>query len=271
MGDAARPGCARSVVTTSCVARRRPSAVATIASACGAVALACSCSCACRAEHVRAARSSPLAQPPAGAKATTRARATARGELQRDEAAERVADEVGGLEARVVHRALDRVGDQRVRSTLAVERRPARVAGQRRREHVVAALERGQHELPRPPRVHEAVQAHERRAGAAAVRRTEGAVHGLRGAELFQAALQQPPLGVVVDQRQGPAEAPRAPPRRARGGAAARRASSAGSGSPRARGRRRSRRPASGPSASATATARLSSTTGESVSRASSP
>ena len=56
-----------------------------------------------------------------------------------------------------------------------------------------------------------------------------------------------------------------------RAGSAARRGWSAGSGSRRGRARRSAAGPRSGPSASATATARLSSTTGESVRRASSP
>jgi hypothetical protein len=56
--------------------------------------------------------------------------------LQRDVATERVADDVRGLEARFVHRALDRVRDQGV-GDLTVKWWPARVAGQRRREHVV--------------------------------------------------------------------------------------------------------------------------------------
>jgi len=73
-------------------------------------------------------------------------------------AAERVADQVRGLEPRLVHAALDRVG-HRFGAALAGERRAARVPGQRRREDVVAALERGQHELPGPPGLEEAVQA----------------------------------------------------------------------------------------------------------------
>jgi hypothetical protein len=80
---------------------------------------------------------------------------------------------VGGLEARRVHRPLDRVG-QHVVVDIAVERRPAGVTGQRGRENVVAALERRQDELPRAPRVGEAVQAHERRPGAAPVEGGEG-------------------------------------------------------------------------------------------------
>ena len=80
---------------------------------------------------------------------------------------------MGGREPRLVHRALDRIGQQGV-AQLAGQRRPAGVAGQRRREHVVTPLEHRQHELPRAPRVGEAVQADERRAGSAAVERGEG-------------------------------------------------------------------------------------------------
>jgi hypothetical protein len=57
--------------------------------------------------------------------------------------------------------ALDRVGDQGV-ADLTVKRRPAGVAGQRRREYVVGALEPGQDEIPTAPGIGEAVQAYER-------------------------------------------------------------------------------------------------------------
>ena len=101
-----------------------------------------------------------------------RARPAALGELQRDEAAERVAGQVRGLEAGRVHGPLDRVGQRRL-VDLAVERGTARVAGERDRQDVVAAFERGQDELPGAPGVDEAVQAHERRPGAAAMGRRE--------------------------------------------------------------------------------------------------
>jgi hypothetical protein len=104
------------------------------------------------------------------------ARAPPGGELERDEAAHGVAGHVRGLEAGLVHRPLDGV-DHAGGARPALERRPAGVAGQRRGEHVVVALERGEHELPDPPRVGEAVQEHERRALAAAVRGREGDVH----------------------------------------------------------------------------------------------
>jgi hypothetical protein len=98
-----------------------------------------------------------------------RPRPSARGQLQRDPAAERVAGEVRQRKARPVHRALDLVGDRRV-ADLALDRRPAGVARERQREDVVAALERREDELPRAPGLGEAVQAHERRPGACAVR-----------------------------------------------------------------------------------------------------
>jgi len=97
-----------------------------------------------------------------------RARASAGGELQRHVPAERVAGKVRRGEARRVHRALHRVG-QRAAPDGALDRRPARVPGERRRQDVVPALEVRQDELPRAPRVEEAVQQHERRPGAAAV------------------------------------------------------------------------------------------------------
>ena len=81
------------------------------------------------------------------------------GELQRNEAAQRVADDVRRLESCFVHRLLHRVGDQGV-VELPGDRRAARVAGQGGREDVVALLELGQDELPAPPGVGEAVHAH---------------------------------------------------------------------------------------------------------------
>ena len=142
------------------VARRRPSAVATIASACGATAFSWSCIVAKKpsvsSERLVARR------PPAGrGERHDRRRPAARGELQRDVAAERVADDVRGLEARVVHRTLDRVGD-RGGGDRTIDGGPARVAGQRRGEYLVTALELRQHQVPGPPGVGEAVQADER-------------------------------------------------------------------------------------------------------------
>ena len=107
-----------------------------------------------------------------GGERRDRGRAPARGELERHEAPERVAGDGGGAEARRVHRPLDGV-HHGARGHRLGQRRAARVAGQREREHVALALERGQHELPRPPGVGEPVEQDERRPGAAAVRRGE--------------------------------------------------------------------------------------------------
>jgi hypothetical protein len=76
---------------------------------------------------------------------------------------------VGCLESSLVHRALDRAGERGL-ADLSLDRRAARVAGQRERQHVVTVLQGGQDELPGAPRVEEAVQADERRPGAPAVR-----------------------------------------------------------------------------------------------------
>jgi len=104
----------------------------------------------------------------AGRERHHRPRPAARRELERHVAAQRVADDVRGLEARVVHRPLELVGDE-VGGDLSVERRAAGVADERRGEHVVMLLELRQHEVPGAPGVHEAVEEDERRAGAAAV------------------------------------------------------------------------------------------------------
>jgi hypothetical protein len=84
-------------------------------------------------------------------------------------ASKRVADDVRGLEARLVHSALDRVGERGV-AHLPLDRRPTRVPGEGQGQDVVSALERGQNELPGAPGVGEAVEAYERRPGAFAVR-----------------------------------------------------------------------------------------------------
>lgn len=73
-------------------------------------------------------------------------------------------------EARLVEQLLDEP-EQRLAVERLGERGAAGVAGQGRREDLVASLERGQDELPRPPRVEEAVQQQEPRALAAAMRR----------------------------------------------------------------------------------------------------
>ncbi len=165
-------------------------------------------------------------------------RASARRELQRDESAERVADDVRGLEAGRVHRALDRVG-QDVGADLALEPRTAGVADERRGEHVVMAFERRKHELPGAPRAGEAVQQDERRPGAAAVRRGElrghapeasaRPAHTRRGARRGTRARRRCRRGRARRGR-------RPPPRRGgRGGRGGRPSSRGGSGSGPAR------------------------------------
>ncbi len=104
------------------------------------------------------------------------ARAAAGGELQRDVAAERVADEVRGGEAGVVHGRLDGV-DERVLGRVARERRTARMTSECQRENIVLTLQRGQYELPGAPRVRESVQAHQWRPLAAAMQRCESKCH----------------------------------------------------------------------------------------------
>lgn len=83
----------------------------------------------------------PLGPATRGGERHDRLRPTARGELKRHVPSERVADEVGSVEAGLVHRALDRVGQQGV-GDLPLDSRPARVPGQRKGEDVVVALER---------------------------------------------------------------------------------------------------------------------------------
>ena len=84
-------------------------------------------------------------------------RPASRCELKRDVAAERVADEMRELKTRRVHRAFHSI-NERVRADRSVNRLASCVAGQRQCKYVVLALQHRQHELPGPPRVHEAVQ-----------------------------------------------------------------------------------------------------------------
>jgi hypothetical protein len=97
-------------------------------------------------------------------------------QLEREEAAERVAGDVRRREAGLVHRPLERVRE-RGGAELALEPGPTRVAGERRREHVVLPLERRQDEIPGAPGVGEAVHTEEGRARPAAVERREARVH----------------------------------------------------------------------------------------------
>ena len=80
---------------------------------------------------------------------------------------------MGGLHPGLTHRTLDGVGERAIRD-LTLDRRSARVPGQCGCEHVMPALESGQHELPGAPGVQEAVEADERLAGASAVGWGEG-------------------------------------------------------------------------------------------------
>jgi len=119
----------------------------------------------------------PARHPAAGRRERDhRHRAATRSQLQRDVPAERVADEVRGIEARIVHRPLDRVDDAGLAGR-GVERRATGVPGERRSEHVMATLQRFEHQLPCPPRVHEPVQAHHRRPFPATMNSSEPREH----------------------------------------------------------------------------------------------
>jgi len=118
-----------------------------------------------------------LAEPAGGRQRDDAARAAPSGELERDVAAERAADDVRRLPTGLIEGTLD-VVDEHVLVDIAVDRLPSRMPGKRRHEHVVLALEQGQDELPRAPRVGEAVQAEKRRPGAATMERHEHRRHG---------------------------------------------------------------------------------------------
>ena len=95
--------------TISSVARRRPSGVAVIAAACGAVARARASRSRWRGEQ-RVRRLGARVPTAGGCERDDRPCPPARRELERDVTAERVADEVRGVDARRVQRALDAVG-----------------------------------------------------------------------------------------------------------------------------------------------------------------
>jgi hypothetical protein len=96
----------------------------------------------------------------------------ARSQLERQPASERVAHHVRQVEAGLVHRPLDAIG-QRSHGRRALQRRAACVTGQRHGQDVVATLQPRKHELPGAPRVQEPVQAEQRRAVARAMGRGE--------------------------------------------------------------------------------------------------
>ena len=219
---AARRGCARSSWSMSCVARRRPSTEAThrLRVRRGRLHLLLHR----RLEVERLLQRVVALRPAAGGR--ERHDRPARGRARR--AAARRSRRAScrrcarSRSPRRPSRARPRRGGRR-RVDLALERRPARVAEQRRGEHVVVALERRQHELPRPPRVGEAVQADQRRPGAAAVGRGEARVrqsarHGgpAGGACRGGARARGGGLGVHLPLRRRPRRRPpRAAPRRA--------------------------------------------------------
>ena len=86
------------------------------------------------------------------------------------------------FESGLVHRPLERVG-QEIVSHPAVERRPARMSDERRREHLVMALEVRKHQIPGSPAIDEAVDQQQRRPAATAVKGGEaGQVKGVGAA-----------------------------------------------------------------------------------------
>jgi hypothetical protein len=113
-----------------------------------------------------------LGPPTGGRQGNHRAGATARRQPQRQIAAQRVAGDVDDAETGGVHRLLDRV-EHRRRAPAIGDRRAAGVPRERRRQHLVAALQRSQYELPRAPCVGEAMQQQQRRALATVMRRGE--------------------------------------------------------------------------------------------------
>src|ERR671917_2182455 len=99
-----------------------------------------------------------------------RASTAAAGELERDPAAERVAREVGAVEAGAPHLVLDGVGERfGSGGDGRGEWRRAPEARQVHRNHVEALLQARQHRPPAAPGVADAVDEHERLAGAAAM------------------------------------------------------------------------------------------------------
>ena len=99
-------------------------------------------------------------------------RPAARRELQRDVAAERVADDVRFADPRLVHRPLDGF-DERGGGDRGRERRAAEVAGQRRGEQRVVALEPRPHQLPHVRGAGEAVDQDQRRSARCVLRHDE--------------------------------------------------------------------------------------------------
>ena len=109
-------------------------------------------------------------------------RAPTRCELERHVAAERVTDDVRGLESGRVHGPLDRIGELRLLE-LPVQRGTAGMTEQRRRQNVVVALQSRQHQLPGPPGIGEPMKAHHRRPGATTMgrgKRRDRGEHGER-------------------------------------------------------------------------------------------
>jgi hypothetical protein len=151
----------------------------------------------------RSRRRAPSRRPTRARRWTARGRAR---QAAGTGTAERVADEVRRAEAGLVHGGLHRV-DKRLLAGLTDDRRAARMPGQPQGQDVVPALERGQDELPRPPRVDEAAQADHRRSGAAAVRGREGRV---RAAHCISAGYGRLSPGVRPDWRCGEARLPSA-------------------------------------------------------------
>jgi small subunit ribosomal protein S12 len=107
---------------------------------------------------------------PGGGDGDHGARTAAAGKLERDPAAKRDPAHQGALQARLVHGALDSVGEGLRRGVGARgQRRRVAETGQVHRQDVEPRPEQRQHRLPAPPRVADAVDEHERLGCAAAV------------------------------------------------------------------------------------------------------
>ena len=161
--------CSKLVVMSS-VTRRRPAGVARIAAACGATLPSSSCMPTSRSSSPEDVSSA--AQPPAGRARRRSRRVLARpagGRRSRRASCRRCARRKPGRPA-----PLDRVGERA--SSISLDRRSARMAGERDGEHVVRPLERRQDE-PHVRQVSEKPQAEKRRAAAAAMRRGERRIH----------------------------------------------------------------------------------------------
>ena len=116
-----------------------------------------------------------------GRKCDDRPGSTTLGELEREGATQRIADEMCATDSELVEMTFEMVGARGERQRAAeVKWRPAIVPSERRGDHFVASGELAQHGTPVMPGAGESMHQHQRLTGAGAIKRRRDLAHAFR-------------------------------------------------------------------------------------------